>query len=70
MMKINSLEEAETIVENNKSLSWIGWDIIQLTKSPTAWMKPEGIFKNGNWYLKKQYNLSTSGWEIPDKFVR
>jgi hypothetical protein len=70
MMKINSLEEAETIVENNDSLSWIGWDIVQLSKSPTAWMKPQGVFKNGEWYIQKNYNLSKNGWELPDKFVR
>ena len=69
-MMINSLEEAETIVENNKSLMWVGWDIIQLTKSPTAWMKPEGIYKDGSWHIRKQYNLSTNGWELPGKFVR
>ena len=69
-MNISSLEEAEKIVENNDSLNWDGWNIIQLTKSPTAWMKPQGIFKNGEWYLQKKYTVSADGWEIPVKFVR
>ena len=69
-MKINSLEQAEQIVANNKSLVWDGWDIIQLTKSPTAWMKPEGVLRDGDWYLQKHYNLSAEGWELPAKFVR
>jgi hypothetical protein len=69
-MKISSLEEAETIVENNNSLTWDGWNIIQLTKSPTAWMKPEGIYKDGLWYIRKQYSLSAEGWELPGKLVR
>lgn len=69
-MKINSLEQAETLVENSKALSWDGWNIIHLEKSPTAWMKPQGVFNNGEWFLKKQFNLSEIGWEIPDKLVR
>jgi hypothetical protein len=69
-MKINSLEQAEKIVENNKSLTWDGWNIVQLTKSPTAWMKPEGIRKDNEWFLQKHYNLSEEGWELPAKFVR
>lgn len=69
-MKINSLEQAEKIVENNSSLKWNGWNITQLTKSPTAWMKPEGVFNNGEWFLQKHYNLSADGWELPAKFVR
>ena len=69
-MKISSLEEAEKIVENNNELSWNGWDILHHKKSPTAWMKPDGIFKNESWYIQKQYNLSEIGWELPDKLVR
>ena len=67
---INSLEEAETIVDNNKSLGWNGWDIVHFNKMPTAWMKPEGVYRNGEWYIQKHYNPSEKGWEIPDKFVR
>ena len=69
-MKINSLEEAEAIVENNDSLGWIGWDIVHYKQSPTAWMKPDGVFKNGVWYLQKQYTLSENGWELPKKLAR
>ena len=35
-MIINSLEKMETIVENNKSLSWDGWNVVELIKSPGA----------------------------------
>lgn len=70
MMKINSLEEAETIVGNNNSLHWDGWDIIHSKKSPTAWMKPEGSYRDGDWFITKRFSLSESGWEIPDKFMR
>ena len=69
-MKINSLEIMETIVDNNKSLSWIGWDVVDTKKSPTGWMKPEGVYVNGEWHIQKRYSVGTDGWDIPSKFVR
>lgn len=69
-MKISSLDKMEIIVENNKSLEWIGWDVVELQKSPTGWMKPEGIFRNGEWFIQKRYNIESNGWDIPNKFVR
>jgi hypothetical protein len=69
-MLIKSLEKMEAIVENNDSLSWNGWDVLQFTKSPSAWMKPEGVFKDGNWFIQKRFPISESGWEIPQKLVR
>jgi hypothetical protein len=60
----------ENIVANSKSLSWDGWDVISLKKTPGAIMSPQGAFVNGSWYLKDKFVLSETGWEIPDKFVR
>lgn len=68
-MKINSLEAMETIVENNKSLEWDGWNVKQITPSPTGWMKSNGMFRNGNWYTQKVYALNFDGWDLPSKFV-
>jgi hypothetical protein len=69
-MKINSLEQMEAIVENNDSLSWIGWDVVEHQSSPTAWMKQNGVYRNGDWMLQKLYPLNTNGWDLPNKFVR
>jgi hypothetical protein len=68
-MKINSLEQMETIVENNKSLLWDGWNVKEITQSPTGWMKPNGVFRKGEWFVQKNYDLKYEGWEIPNKFV-
>ncbi len=68
-MKINSLEVMETIVENNKSLEWNGWDVVEIQKSPTGWMKPNGMFRNNEWFVRKFYNLNSNGWDIPSRFV-
>ena len=69
-MLINSLEEMETIVESNKSLSWDGWTVLERTKSPTAWSDKAGVFINKVWHIQKRYDLTEDGWEIPSKFVR
>ena len=68
-MMINSLEETEQIVENNESLRWDGWNIIHYKKMPTAWMKPQGAFIDGNWYVTKHYNVSEKGWDLPEKLM-
>lgn len=68
-MKINSLEQMETIVENNKSLEWDGWNVREVTPSPTGWTKKNGMFRNGNWYSQKSYILNFDGWKLPSKFV-
>jgi hypothetical protein len=69
-MVINSLEQMETIVSNNKSLSWDGWDVVELIKSPGAWAKPSGAFVKGSWYYKNTFTVTEDGWSIPNKYVR
>lgn len=69
-MLVSSLETMEEIVESNRSLSWRGWDVVYLTPNPTAWSKPDGAFIKGKWYIQKIFALSTTGWEIPNKFMR
>ncbi len=68
IMLINSLETVEKIVDNNDSLSWDGWTVIEVKQSPTAWMSPEGAYQNGKWVLRKRYEWD-NGWNIPKKFV-
>lgn len=69
-MLIKSLESMENIVANNKSLSWDGWTVVNSYPSPTAWMQKDGAFVKGKWFVQKRYELTTKGWEIPNKFVR
>lgn len=68
-MKINSLEQMESIVENNSSLEWDGWTVKEVTPSPTGWMKPNGMFRDGSWNIQKRYNIKFDGWDIPSRFV-
>lgn len=69
-MLIKSLDQMETIVENNRNLHWAGWDVLFLEKNNTAWLKPDGVYKDGKWYTQKKFEITTDGWEIPNKFVR
>ena len=69
-MIINELNKMETIVKNNKSLSWDGWNVVELIKSTTGMFRPEGAFVNGSWYIKNIFSANRDGWSIPNKYVR
>ena len=69
-MLIKSLEEMETIVDNNESLSWDGWTVLEAKKSPTAWMQPNAQFIKHEWYTVNRFDVAESGWDIPTKLVK
>jgi hypothetical protein len=68
-MVIASLEKMESIVKNNSSLSWSGWDVVELKRSPGAWMKPNGAFFKDSWYVKTVFPINQDGWSIPNKYL-
>ena len=69
-MLIQSLEKMETIVENNKFLSWDGWTVLELKKSDMAWMKPNAKFINNAWYIANRFDATADGWNIPASLVK
>ena len=69
-MLINNLEKMEIIVQNNRSLSWEGWNVVELTKSNSAMFKTDGAYVNGSWYIKKIFSADRDGWRIPNKYAR
>lgn len=69
-MLINNLDTMEKIVKSNQSLSWEGWNVVELKKSPTAMYKQNGAYINGSWYFKTVYSVNRDGWRIPNKYVR
>jgi hypothetical protein len=69
MTNIMSLEQMEQIVDRNKSLSWNGWDVVELTKNPTAMFKTNGAVINGIWYIKNVFPISQDGWRIPNRYA-
>lgn len=69
MKQIASLEQMENIVSNNRSLSWDGWNVVELTKNPKGMFKANGIQVKGIWYTKKIFVVNQDGWRIPSKYV-
>jgi hypothetical protein len=67
---VKSLKKMEEIVRNDRSLSWRGWDVVHSVPNPAAWSKPDGAFVKGRWYIQKTFEVTSNGWEIPNKFVR
>lgn len=69
-MLIKSLEEMESIVDNNESLSWDGWTVLEAKKSPTAWMQPNAAFIKHEWHTVNRFDVTEGGWDIPAKLVK
>jgi hypothetical protein len=68
-MLITSLEKMEFIVSKNKSLSWDGWNVVELIRTPGAVYKPNGVIVNGVWYIKNTFNVEYDGWKVPSKYT-
>jgi hypothetical protein len=66
---IKSLEKMESIVSKNKSLSWDGWNVVELVRSPSAVYKTNGARVNGVWYIKNIFSLDQDGWKVPSKYT-
>jgi hypothetical protein len=69
-MLINSLEKMETIVENNKALSWDGWTVVENSTKENGASSKNGIYVNNKWIVQRRYEATANGWEIPEKFLR
>ena len=68
-MIIKSLNEMETIVENNEVLSWNGWTVIESDSNTDGFINKLGAFVNGNWIVQKRYEPGANGWDIPKLLV-
>ncbi len=69
-MLVSSLEKMENIVENNDSLSWDGWTVLENKTNENGMLSKDGAYVNGKWIVQKRYELGATGWEIPNKSVR
>jgi hypothetical protein len=68
MKQIISLEKMEKIVSKNNSLSWDGWNVVELIKNPGAIFKTNAARVNGVWYIKNIFVVNQDGWRIPSKY--
>jgi len=63
-------EQAHDIVNNNRSLHWDGWSIIEFKKDNSAEYHQKGSRYNGIWGFAKVYSPDREGWKVPKKYVR
>jgi hypothetical protein len=68
-MEIKSLEQMETIVNNNRGLIWDGWTVVNSYPSEKGRTAPHGAFVDGKGHLQRRFVTSKNGWDIPDKLV-
>jgi hypothetical protein len=69
MKQVISLEKMESIVSRNKSLSWDGWNVVELIRNPGAMFKANGARVKGVWYNKNIFIVEQDGWRIPSKYA-
>lgn len=69
MKQVVSLEKMEKIVSKNRSLSWDGWNVVELIRNPGAMFKPNGARVNGVWFIKNIFVVDRDGWSIPTKYA-
>jgi len=67
-MIIKSLEQMEKIVQKNKELKWVGWDVVERKRSDLGRTSPSGVRIKDIWYLQKTFTLDHKGWDIPNKY--
>jgi hypothetical protein len=68
MKQVKSLEKMEKIVSKNSSLSWDGWNVVELIKNPGAMFKTNAARVNGVWHIKNIFVVNQDGWRIPSKY--
>ncbi len=69
-MTISSLEKMEKIVEKVKYLYWDGWTVISSYPSKKAATSKYGAYLNGNWHMQRRFELTETGWDIPERFLK
>lgn len=69
-MLITSYDYAHKMVENNKFLTWDGWDIVETKPSAGAEYKENGALIDGVWHYRNVFPVTEKGWEVPNKYAR
>lgn len=67
-MLISSLETMEQIVEKHSVLSWDGWTVLEDRKNLNGATSIDGAYVDGKWIVRKRYEPTQKGWDIPSKF--
>lgn len=68
-MIINTLEQMESIVASNKTLSWDGWTVVNSYPSEKGRTSKNGALVKSKWHIQSRFVPDRNGWNIPSKFV-
>lgn len=64
-------DTAHAVVEQNRFLSWDGYDIVTRRKSPNGFSDKRGRFVNNEWWIEFRYPLRNDGsWKVPDIYAK
>ena len=70
-MIVSDPDQMERLVAKNRNLVWDnGWDVLKITKSPTAMFYKDGRAFGNKWFRTERYALTRRGWTIPDEFFK
>ncbi|QLF83430.1 hypothetical protein SEA_NICEHOUSE_217 [Rhodococcus phage NiceHouse] len=51
----------ERLVKQGHDLEWDGWTIVSYKPHSGAFMKKNGVFRNGIWQVSKRYEINEDG---------
>ena len=62
------MNEMDEIVKANKSLSWDGWNVVQMVQDDYAEFLSVGTLDKltMQWYRKIVFPCTENGWDIPE----
>lgn len=69
-MLVSDLNQMESIVSADPSLTWEGWDVVKYTNNSNAMYSVDGAFVDGRWVKKKVFPLTENGWNLPNYIGR
>lgn len=69
-MKITDLSKMESLVSNNSSLTWDGWNVVFLEEDKDAGLKKNAAFVDSKWHKKIVFENVGGEWNIPDSILR
>jgi len=69
-MIVNDIYEMERIVANNDKLHWNNYDVWLLEKQSSADLLSNGVYIDGDWYIRTIFPVEKNGWNIPEKLMK
>ena len=67
---IKSLSKMEQVVAARRNVEWDGWDVLVYRQNGAGFLKKDGAFRNGRWYVVQRIKPTRQGWEVPYSWVR